>query len=364
MLVCTIQEYMRTVKSDKKRPLSGLSAELTRRCNFKCGQCYCANPIKPYNPEEELRTDEWIRIFEQYADEQGLFLTLTGGEPLLRKDFKTLWRFLKQKGFLISLFTNGSLIDEKMVDFLAEWTPYELSITLYGASDETYERVTGHKNMFTRIMSTLEILSETGIPLEVKGVFTRLNIDDFDQVKSIGEQYCDLFRWDVDLIGAFPCSSNKVQDIRLSPEECVELEARVRIRNQELLNRIKNWQPAAPPNGKRSAFTCNIGKSSAYIDCYGGMHPCLPLESVSYDLRQGSLEEGWHEAIPKMIRDFPLAPGPCQTCDAFELCGQCVAFALLEGCSPTGPVPFRCRLAKARAKQYGLSHRIKSLADV
>ncbi len=361
MIVCNVEEFNTHKSIAEVRSLSGLSVEFTRRCNFNCEHCYLANPKPDSLNAAELTYDEWVSIFDQYAAEKGLFITITGGEPLLRSDFKNLWVYLKNKGFLISLFTNGSLIDQDMIDFLAEWTPYEVSISLYGATEETYEKVTGKKNMFKRVTDTLDLLFKKGIALEVKGVFSKANKHEFIKIKTIGEKYCDLFRWDVDLIGAFSDSSNQPQNLRLSPKECVEIEAAEPIRNKELQTRINNWKPPLSEKKREGAFTCNIGYGSAYIDSYGGMHPCLPLETVSYDLKNGSLKQGWDKAIPKMLKEFAHKSGPCQTCDAFEICGQCVAFALLEGCSATGPVPFRCQLAKERAKKYEISHMIKHM---
>jgi len=363
VLVCRIQEYSKTVKYPSSRPLEGLSIEFTRRCNFCCEHCYLGNPLTGSFDTGELSYEQWCTIFDQYVVENGLFITVTGGEPLLRQDFKKLWVAMKKRGFLISLFTNGSLVDKEMVNFLAQWTPREVSISLYGASEQMYQKVTGKINMFERVIRALEMFTEAGVPLEVKGVFTKLNIEDFYEVKAIGERFCDLFRWDVDLIGAFAYSGNTPQDIRLSPGECAAIEAEEPLRNQELKNRFDHWSPPAVDSPRLGPFTCGIGFHTAYIDSTGGLQPCLPLESISYDLKNGTLEDGWHRAIPEMLHNFNFHPGPCQSCDAFELCGQCVAFALLDQCSAAGPVPFKCELAKQRARIYGLSNKVKYIPE-
>jgi len=88
---------------------------------------------------------------------------------------------------------------------------------------------------------------------------------------------------------------------------------------------------------------------------------CLLLESLKYDLKTGSIQEGWHRAVPDMLKNLPWKPGPCQTCEVANICGQCVGFALLEGCPPTGPVPYKCRLASARIKAYGTNDMKKNL---
>ena len=364
MLVCKIQEFSSKLEHGKTRPLTGLSVEFTSKCNFRCEHCFLANPLDNEHERNALSTDEWIRIFDQYVDEGGLFITVTGGEPLLRPDFKELWVAMKKRGLIISLFTNGSLVDEEMIEFLRHWTPYEVSISLYGASEHTYQRVTGKHKMFKRVINTLDMFQDAGIPLEVKGVFSKLNISDFHEVKAIGEKYCELFRWDVDLIGSFSYSGNMPQKIRLTPKECAEFEAAEPIRNQEVKSAIDNWTPREKNYARSGSFTCGVGFYTAYIDSEGGLRPCLPLESVSYDLKYGTIKEGWYVAIPAMLNEFPHQPGPCQSCDAIEICGQCAAFALLEGCSATGSVPFKCKLARERANIYGLSGKLQHLPEI
>ncbi|MCK5099596.1 MAG: radical SAM protein, partial [Desulfobacteraceae bacterium] len=224
MQICSIKDFSQRIRKTKTRQLGGVSMELTRRCNFACKHCFCVNPSLTGKIKKELEYRDWEKIADQVAGEGVLFLTITGGEPLLSADFKKKWLAMKKKGFLLTLFSNGSLINKSMVDFLSEWTPLEISITLYGASEETYQKVTGCKGMFKKVIDALDLISDHGIPLEVKGVFSHLNIHDFKAVKEISKRYCNLFRWDVQLIGAFSGISNNPQQIRLSPEEIVELE--------------------------------------------------------------------------------------------------------------------------------------------
>ena len=350
MIDCKINDFSRKLQGKTGSLLKTLSVELTRKCNFRCMHCFCANQSFS---SEELSFDEWVVVLEQYAKDDGLFLTITGGECLLRKDFVRLWEYLKKRGFILTLFSNASLIDAELADFFLQWTPLQISVTLYGASDETYEKVTGCRNMFSRVMEALELLRKRGIALEVKGVFSRLNSDDFEEVRKIALEYCDLFRWDMALMGAFATSENQPKAIRLSPKEYVEIEATEPIRFFHMKKLFQQWNPPDFARKREGAFTCNVRSGiSMHIDPTGKMHPCAPFEYEGYDLKKGTLREGWHEAIPKFIDTYPCQPGACQSCDLVDLCGPCAAFALLEGCSVTGPVPYKCELVKARAEKY------------
>ena len=357
MIDCKINDFSRKFKGNTGLPLKSLSVEFTRKCNFSCRHCYCTNQ---HSIPQELSFSEWVDIFEQYAKEDGLFITITGGEPLLYKDFARLWQYLKKRGFILTLFSNASLIDKDFVDFFCRWTPLQVSVTLYGASNETYERATGCPNMFSRVMESLESLRKKGIPLEVKGVFSKFNADDFEDVRKIALEYCDLFRWDMALMGAFATSENDPKAIRLSPAEYVEMEAKEPVRFLHMKKVFQQWVPPGLTPNRKGAFACNVrAGGSFYIDSSGKMHPCIPFECYGYDLMKGTLREGWHEEMPKFIETFPCHPGACQSCALVELCGPCAAFALLEGCSVSGPVPYKCELVKARAEKYSAERVIR-----
>jgi len=358
MELCKAEEFYKQVYRQKTRTLHSLSIELTRRCNFDCVHCFCAIPKKSSKQKDELNLDQWDDILDQSEEEGVLNLTFTGGEPLLYPDFRKLWITAKKKGFLVNLFSNGSLIDEELADFFAEWTPAQVSITLYGSTEETYRKVTRRRGMFDRVIRSLDLLAERKILLEVKGVFNRLNVHEFLKVREIGLKYCKLFRWDTQLVGGYPGCRNHPQSLRISPEEDVELGKKDPDRKHSLKMLFENWTPIPPV--MNSPFRCNVGHGGAHIDAYGNLHPCLLLESLKYDLKESNLKEGWHKAIPEMIKNLSWKPGPCQTCDVANICGQCVGFALLEGCSPTGPVPYKCRLASTRIKDYG-TKKTKSL---
>lgn len=358
MQVCLVEKFLERIDTPGKLSTRSASIELTRYCNLRCGHCFSVRASASLSQKSELGLDDWERILGECCQEGVLYLTVSGGEPLLHPHFRQVWKIAKRMGFLVTLFSNGTLITEEIADFLAEWTPLEVSITLYGASDKTYEEVTGSPGMFERVTSAFEHLRNRKINLEIKGVLSKANVKDFADMKKIALQYCDAFRWDAELMGAFEGCRNTPQQKRISLEEYIALEVEDKARFQELRGRFGNdWSPKLPESGP---FRCGVGKGSFHIDAFGGLHPCLPLESMCYDLLNGSLADGWHRAIPEMLREVAWDRGPCNTCDAAELCNCCAAFALLEKCPPTGPVPYRCNVALQRVRVLGLSDRLQS----
>ena len=94
-------------------------------------------------PEGELTYEEHCRILDEITEAGCLWLLFTGGEIFARKDFLRIYTYAKKKGLIITLFTNGTLIDEQVADTLADWWPFLVEITIYGRTKETFERVTG-----------------------------------------------------------------------------------------------------------------------------------------------------------------------------------------------------------------------------
>jgi len=119
-----------------KRPYpTSAQIELTYRCDLNCIHCYC----KGSEVKKELTACEWKDLIDQMHSAGTMWLTITGGEPLLRKDFIEIYAYAKKKGFFISLFTCGTLLDDETIRYLSENPPYSVEISLYGVKKETYE---------------------------------------------------------------------------------------------------------------------------------------------------------------------------------------------------------------------------------
>lgn len=107
----------------KKAPING-SLELLPLCNMNCDMCYVRLSREEMEQKGRLRTaDEWLEVGRQMKDAGVLFLLLTGGEPLLFPDFKHLYLELRKMGFILTINTNGTLINEDWADFLERIRP-------------------------------------------------------------------------------------------------------------------------------------------------------------------------------------------------------------------------------------------------
>lgn len=131
-----LSTYLHTKAAAKGVPVSG-TFELTPRCNLACRMCYVRMSVAEERAAGcELTADEWLRIAEAARAKGMLFLLLTGGEPLVREDFRPLFTELKKMGFMISINSNASLINDDWLEFFAKEPPFRFNISLYGAQNE------------------------------------------------------------------------------------------------------------------------------------------------------------------------------------------------------------------------------------
>lgn len=331
-----------------------VSIEVTRRCPLACSHCYNNLPMAdPEARQQELTTEEHFRLLDQLGDAGCLWLLYTGGEIFARRDFLDIYLYAKRKGFLITLFTNGTQITPRIVDTLAEWRPFAIEITLYGRTRETYERLTRVPGSYDRCLAGIRRLTERGLPLAVKTVAVTLNRHEIWDMKRFVEEELGLpFKFDAMMTPRIDCSQSPLP-LRLSPEEIVEL---------DLLDpgRMKEWQefsceyirPQQAVGREDEAYHCGGGISSFAIDPLGKMSLCLLSHRETFDLRQGTLADGWSQFLAKERRKKITRVTKCTACQLKSVCGMCPANAELEEGDPETPVDFLCRVAHLRALTF------------
>ena len=158
-----ITKYLMAKAVRQKLPLSGCF-ELSPLCNMDCRMCYVRMSRAEQEAIAPLRTaQEWLQLGKEARDQGMLYLLLTGGEVFLRKDFREIYEGLHQMGIILEINSNGTLIDEETVAWLSAMPPQRINITLYGASDATYERLCRNPKGFTQVTRAIRLLKEAGI---------------------------------------------------------------------------------------------------------------------------------------------------------------------------------------------------------
>jgi radical SAM protein with 4Fe4S-binding SPASM domain len=339
----------------RRVPLAG-TIEMTRRCNNRCRHCYNNLPATESQAlADELRPVELVRIIDEAAAAGCVWLLLTGGEIFLRPDFREIYTHAKQSGLLVTLFTNGTLVTPELADFLAELRPFSIEVTLYGATRETYERVTETPGSFGRCLRGIGHLRDRGLPLKLKATVSALNRHETREMKRMAEDDLGLpFRFDA-LLNARCDGLPGPLDVRLAPEQVVQLDLADPERAEALRDFAWKRNGRAAHNGTTPLYPCGGGAHSFAIDPYGRLRACAISPDAGYDLRNGSFEEGWGRFLARLRERRLDRATKCLACSLKELCGMCPANGELEGGDPQQPVDFLCRVAHLRAHALGIA---------
>lgn len=208
-----------------QRPVNG-TLELLPLCNMNCDMCYIRRDRSEVESGGGLRTaEEWIGLGEEMKKSGVLFLLLTGGEPLLFPDFQRLYLELKRMGMVLTINTNGTLLDEKWADFFGKEKPRRINITLYGADERAYEELCHYPGGFERAMRGIRLLKERGVDVKINGSVTKENCKDIERIYQIGRELEIPVHMDTYMLPGIRERGLAIgQQSRLAPEEAAAAE--------------------------------------------------------------------------------------------------------------------------------------------
>ena len=184
-----ISRYIHTKCAAAGIPASA-TFELTSGCNFNCKMCYIHKRANDCGAlAHELDTKTWLALAKDCCEAGMLNLLLTGGEPLLRPDFKEIYSACRKLGMQVSVNSNATLIDEEMVRFFAADPPSRINITLYGASAETYGALCGDPGAYERVVRAILALKGAGVLVKLNFSNTPYNRCDAEKVYAFAREH-------------------------------------------------------------------------------------------------------------------------------------------------------------------------------
>jgi radical SAM protein with 4Fe4S-binding SPASM domain len=346
-------------KLGEKRAALSFDLETTARCNLNCRHCYINVPAGDRAAKRrELDAAEIGRIGGEAAALGAVWCLVTGGEPLLRKDFFDIYLALKKKGLLLSVFTNATLVGPEHVRFFKKYPPRDIEVTVYGVTKTTYERVTRVPGSFAAFRRGLELLLEGGLKVRLKAMALRSNVDELEAIA----EFCrartkDYFRFDPFLHYRFERDARRNAEIeaeRLSAEDVVALEKgdpeRFKVMEKNCGQLIV---PGFSESECRHLFRCDAGKRTFVVGFDGNFRLCASLyhPDFLFDLRKGSLAGAWTTFVRTVLgrkSDLKDYLERCARCPIINLCLWCPAHAYLETGALDAPVDNFCQLAHAR----------------
>lgn len=348
----TVERMLLDQAKRTRTPANG-SIELLPLCNMNCDMCYVRLGREEMEAKGRLHTaDEWLEIGRQMKDAGVLFLLLTGGEPFLYPDFRRLYLELRKMGMIITINTNGTLIDEDLAEFFGKYKPRRVNITLYGTDEETYANLCHYPGGYEKTLRGIRLLREQGVDVKVGGSLARANQDDLDKLLDIGEELDIPVRVDTYMMPA-----TRERDLpynmqsRLNPEEAAR--ARIHALKREMgpelfpqyvrqsIEQADHPEPAKEVPGR---MACMAGQCSFTINWQGEMRPCVILTEPAVSVFDAGFEAAWKQIVEETGKIRLNAK--CTACPLRHLCRTCAASALLEAGSYDAVPEYMCRYAE------------------
>lgn len=334
--VSTVERRLFAMAYEKMVPVYGV-LELTPLCNMNCDMCYVRLSRSEMESQGRMKTlDEWLMLAKEMKEAGVLFILLTGGEPLLYPWFKELYISLLEMGMVLTVNTNGTLIDEEWTGFFSHHKPRRINITLYGDSEAGYERLCHYGQGFDKAVKAIEGLRKAGVHVKINGSMTRANVSCSDGILDIGE------RLDVPVrIDTYMCPGVRERgrpfafQTRMDPDMAAK--TRIHVLRREMgdeifkaschheFEKIKNT-----PEGKDKPYgmRCRAGRCSFTISWQGLMRPCVVMSEPSEDVFKTGFKKAW-ENITEKTKQI-MGSSKCSQCSLRKYCNTCPAYALLE----------------------------------
>lgn len=327
----------------EKSKLYFVSLELTQNCNFHCKHCYCAD-----KEHSNMPLENFITIIDKLYESGCLFLNFTGGEILTYKYFKEVYTYAKEKGFIIDLLTNVSLIDCELIELFKRLPPNNIAITIYGTNTKEYCEFTGNENNYHKVMAAIRLLKDNNISFVLRTVASKTYMKSLMNCsfENIANGFNTSFKYEPII---FPKTTGDIAPLKecLSPSEIVLLEKNNQSRTNAWANIIAENKPFK--------WSCNAGINSFAIDHKGVAYVCGLYRNNGISILSNDISvvmqhlKSIHNAH-KMIVDTNL----CSKCELRNICKWCPAYSNIYNGNDYDKIDFFCELATERMKAFGI----------
>lgn len=349
-------DYLSRKALEKRLPISG-TFELLPLCNMRCKMCYIVHESAMSCEGGIKGVDFWDDLLDQAIEQGMLYCLITGGEPFVYPEIRRLLERINKKPVHLALNTNGTLLNRETVQWLAKTYPGRVNISLYGGSNETYERLCGNPKGFDQVTRAFGLLNEYHIPFRVHVTLTPDNYEDFDKMIEVCNRYYAPLQMVYYMFPPYRKDKGIIEnDARFTPEQAAEAAIRVfkhRIPEQNRRRFVLEANCACFSEPERFSLygdpgiSCRGGYASFWVDWRGKVSGCGIHTPEQIDLTKTSFGEAWKRIVSST--EQTVISETCRYCRYRCICPVCVAAAFCETGRVDGTPDYLCRFSELYA---------------
>jgi AdoMet-dependent heme synthase len=320
-------------------PLS-VHLDITYRCNERCEHCYL-----DHHGDGEMTTPEIKSVLEQLAEAGVFFLTISGGEPFVRRDCFDIIEHARELRFNVKLKTNAVLIREKEARRLRQLNVEQIQISVYSHRAEVHDAISKLPGSLKRTIAAVRLLREQGLRVTLANVLMKGNFHDQAGVRQLAAEIGARYTLDP-TITPMMNGDTSVLRLRLPAEELRSV-----FEDSTLVGNPAEFCAPPPPvdDGAREGFPCSAGHTACYVTPRGEVYPCVQFPIPCGNLRQQSFLDIWQNSPQlleiRSIRGEDLST--CSSCSHLGTCTRCPGLAYMEG-NMRGPSTADCEKSFVR----------------
>ncbi len=320
-------------------PLS-VQLDLTYRCNERCVHCYL-----DHDDHGEMTTAEIRSLLDQLAETGVFFLTMSGGEILLRKDFFDILEYARALLFCVKLKTNAILIRERQADRIRSLGVDSIQISIYSHRPEIHDAITKVPGSLRRSVDAIRFLRAQGLKVIIANVLMLQNIQDYPGVKALAADLGVEFTIDPTITPRMD-GDRSILSLNINQASLREV-----FRDEDLVGNVEEF--CAPPkqadNDDLDSLPCSAGHTACYVSPYGDVYPCVQFPLPSGNVRRTPFLDIWrHSGQLNEVRSIRTRDLPsCSRCVHVAGCTRCPGLAYMEG-NMRGPSSQDCEKSFAK----------------
>ncbi len=318
----------------------GAQLDVTYRCEGRCVHCYL-----DHDDHGEMTTAEMRDVLRQLADAGTLFLTLSGGEVLMRMDFFEILACAHSLEFCVKIKTNALMIGEKEADRMQDLAVNSVQVSIYSHRPEVHDAITKLPGSLERSIAGIRFLQARGLKVIISNVLMRQNLADYAGVQALAEELGAQWTMDPTITPKMD-GDRSILGMRIGSEELRQV-----FRTPGIVGDVDEFcaPPPAVDNEVMDELPCSASHTFCYISPYGDVFPCVQFPLPTGNLRKQKFLDIWRSS-PQMndvrsirARDLPV----CSTCSHVGSCTRCPGLAYMEG-NMRGPSSLDCEKSFAR----------------